>query len=104
MTQYDADGEPWAGWTMHLTIEQGEVTEASESGLTSGDGACTWEPGPASVSGDQLSFSYTVAGDPDCVDNGEVVLRDTGGAIEAEVTSLMTDGGTAYADGTLAPR
>ncbi|GAB3492817.1 hypothetical protein [Nocardiopsis coralliicola] len=104
MEQFHANGDSAGTWTMHLTIENGEVAEARESGMPSGDGECTWEVVESSTGSGTLTFAYIVENDSDCADNGAVNLTGSGGSIDAEVTSILHDGQIATAEGVLEPR
>ncbi|GAA4917804.1 hypothetical protein [Streptomonospora salina] len=102
LDQYDAAGGPMGTWS--LTVEVGEETIAAEEYGLGGpeDGRCTWEISGAQGTGAQLTFGYTVADDPDCADNGDVVIEPSGGdSLDITVTGTLQDGSETESRGTL---
>ncbi|WP_157036307.1 hypothetical protein [Streptomonospora alba] len=102
LEQYDADGNAMGTWS--VTIEVGEETiSAEEYGLDGPDDSrCTWEIPNAQGSESQLTFSYSVSGDPDCADSGDVTIEPAGeDSLDITVTGTLSDGSESESRGTL---
>ncbi|GAB3446609.1 hypothetical protein GCM10027570_18170 [Streptomonospora sediminis] len=93
LDQHDSAGNYTSTWSLTVDIE-GNTISAEEYGLMgSEDSRCTWEIQNAQASESSLTFSYTVADDPDCADNGDVTLTPTGdGDLAVEVSSMLSSG------------
>jgi hypothetical protein len=101
LVSYDASGVPVGTWSANISVA-GDRVQAGEYGLSGGDGACTWDVANVVATASRLTFSYTVTGDPDCVDNGEVTLVPAGqDAMAATVTNIMSSGVRGISEGTL---
>ncbi|NYI97074.1 hypothetical protein HNR12_003351 [Streptomonospora nanhaiensis] len=102
LDQLDAGGAPMGTWSATVTVS-GDTVEGEEYNLgTEQDGRCSWEISEVQPSDTQMTFSYSVADDPDCVDNGFVTLVPAGeGMLDITVSSTMSDGSTSVSEGTL---
>jgi hypothetical protein len=103
LVQYDASGVPMGTWSANISVA-GDRVQAGEYGLSGGgdDGACTWDVANVVATESRLTFSYTVTGDPDCADNGEVTLAPAGqDAMATTVTNIMGSGEESVSEGTL---
>ncbi|GAA1756348.1 MULTISPECIES: hypothetical protein [Streptomonospora] len=102
LDQYDSAGNTMGTWSLTVEIS-GEKISAEEYGLGgTDDGRCTWEISDAQGTESSLTFTYSVANDPDCVNNGQVTLEPAGGdALDVKVTSVLEDGSESDSEGTL---
>ncbi|MFD0775966.1 hypothetical protein ACFQZ2_18690, partial [Streptomonospora algeriensis] len=102
LDQYDAGGNPVGTWSLTVEITD-ETIAAEEYGLDGpDDGRCTWRIPEAQGTESELTFSYSVSGDPDCVDNGQVTMEPAGGdSLDITVTSMLSDGSESESQGTL---
>ncbi|MDT0301978.1 hypothetical protein [Streptomonospora wellingtoniae] len=102
LDQYDGSGETMGTWSLTVEISDDKIS-AEEYGLGStDDGRCAWEIADAQGTESSLTFTYSVANDPDCVDNGQVTLEPAGGdALDVTVTSVLEDGSESESEGTL---
>ncbi|MUL41236.1 hypothetical protein FZ103_08595 [Streptomonospora sp. PA3] len=102
LDQYDSAGNTVGTWSLTVEIA-GDTISAEEYGLgDTEDGRCTWEIADAQATESSFTFSYTVADDPDCVDNGQVVMEPAGDdSLDVTVTSVFSDGTQSESTGTL---
>ncbi|MDA8372582.1 MAG: hypothetical protein M0026_22290 [Nocardiopsaceae bacterium] len=103
LIQYDEDDIPSGTWSATITVEDGQI-QAMEYGLGNlDDGECTWSLFDVQATDTELSFSYTVEDDIDCVDNGEVTMEYiSNDSLDITVTSVMDSSGiTNTSEGTL---
>ncbi|WP_131101789.1 hypothetical protein [Streptomonospora litoralis] len=102
LEQYDAGGNSMGTWSLTLEID-GERIAGEEYGLTgTEDGRCTWEIADTTLTRENLRFAYSVADDPDCVDNGAVTLTPAGDdGLEIVVVSTMQDGSESTSSGII---
>ncbi|MDA0565290.1 hypothetical protein LG943_13335 [Streptomonospora sp. S1-112] len=102
LDQLDGSGAPMGVWSATITVS-GDTVEGEEYNLVvTEDGRCTWEIHEVQPSETQMTFSYAVSTDPDCVDNGFVTLTPAGeDSLDITVSSVMSDGTTSISEGTL---